>query len=67
MGATMKKYLFDNDLGINLRTMPARACKGLLAGCSSYHGAKVWATLCELEQIFGDPTTKAKIIGADSH
>lgn len=63
----MKKYLFDNDLGINLRTMPARACKGLLAGRSSYHGAKVWATLGELEQIFGDPTTKAKIKGADSH
>ena len=62
----MRKYLFDNDLGINLRTMPANACKGLLSR-SSWHDASVWATFGELEQIFGEPTMKAKYKGEDSH
>ncbi|MBR1525176.1 MAG: hypothetical protein IJ640_00750 [Prevotella sp.] len=62
----MRKYLFDNDLHISLRTMPADACKGLLSR-SSYHDAEVWATRGELEHIFGDPTKTAKYKGADSH
>lgn len=66
MGATMRKYLYDNDLHINLRTMPKKACAGF---CSriSYHDANVWATRGELEQIFGDPTTVAANKGEDSH
>ena len=62
----MRKYLFDKDLQVNLRTMPPKACK-LLKSRSSFHDATVWATRRELEQIFGDPTSKSKYKGEDVH
>ena len=63
----MRKYLFDRDLDVNLRTMPASAGKRLLIGRSSFHDATVWATCSEIEQIFGDPTSKSKHKGEDVH